>query len=184
MPAAHGACVGVGCVSILALYEWLLAQDVGSVNTEAAIRGRASAEAVKAEVERSFTAAHLAENAWTEMAAKQPTPDRVLARVNRLKSAWPDVRDSLEARLVPAATMQGWLRACGGPAHPADLGITAAKHAADYRRARMIRRRYTILDLLEDLGWLDRAVEALFSPEGFWGRQYRAAEAPRAGALV
>ncbi|HKU87407.1 MAG TPA: sn-glycerol-1-phosphate dehydrogenase, partial [Casimicrobiaceae bacterium] len=27
-PAAHGACVGVGTVAMLALYEWLLAQDV------------------------------------------------------------------------------------------------------------------------------------------------------------
>ena len=26
-PAAHGACVGIGCVAMLALYEWLLNRD-------------------------------------------------------------------------------------------------------------------------------------------------------------
>jgi glycerol-1-phosphate dehydrogenase [NAD(P)+] len=45
------------------------------------------------------------------------------------------------------------------------------KLAADHRRARLIRRRYTVLDLVEDLGWLDRAIDALFALDGFWGRQ-------------
>jgi glycerol-1-phosphate dehydrogenase [NAD(P)+] len=50
-----------------------------------------------------------------------------------------------------------------------ELGVPLAKLAADYRRARLIRRRYTVLDVLEDLGWLDEAIGALFSPQGFWG---------------
>ena len=51
-PVSHGACVGVGCVSMLAAYEWLLSQDVmrgrpdaagraGAVTRRAASRGRA-----------------------------------------------------------------------------------------------------------------------------------------------
>jgi glycerol-1-phosphate dehydrogenase [NAD(P)+] len=67
--------------------------------------------------------------------------------------------------------MQARLRALGAPAHPTDLGIELDAFAGDHRRARLIRRRYTILDLVEDLGWLDRAVDALFAAEGFWGRQ-------------
>jgi len=65
--------------------------------------------------------------------------------------------------------MARWLSACGAASHPSDLGITVAKLAADCRRARLIRRRYTILDCLEDLGWLDRAIGALFAPDGYWG---------------
>jgi glycerol-1-phosphate dehydrogenase [NAD(P)+] len=64
--------------------------------------------------------------------------------------------------------MQQRLRTLGGAAHPDDLGIAAARLAADYRRARLIRRRYTVLDLLDDLGWLDAAITDLFSPGGFW----------------
>ena len=72
-----------------------------------------------------------------------------------LRAAWPALRERLRATLVPAATMAHWLSACGAASHPSDLGVTVAKLAADYRRARLIRRRYTILDCLEDLGWLD-----------------------------
>ena len=45
------------------------------------------------------------------------------------------------------------------------------KLAVDYRRARLIRRRYTILDVLDDLGWLDEAIGALFAAGGFWDRR-------------
>ena len=40
----------------------------------------------------------------------------------------------------------------------------------------MIRDRYTVLDILTDLGILDEVVEELFSAEGFWG-QHRHPEA-------
>ena len=69
--------------------------------------------------------------------------------------------------------MEQWLSACGAASHPADLGVPLAKLAADYRRARLIRRRYTILDCLDDLGWLDKAIEALFESSGFWGSRSR-----------
>ena len=67
--------------------------------------------------------------------------------------------------------MQARLRALEAPAHPADLGVALDTFAVDHRRVRLIRRRYTILDLVEDLGWLDRAIDALFAADGFWGRQ-------------
>ena len=37
----------------------------------------------------------------------------------------------------------------------------------------MIRRRFTGLDLLHDLGWLERAVGELFAPGGFWFNEGR-----------
>jgi glycerol-1-phosphate dehydrogenase [NAD(P)+] len=88
-----------------------------------------------------------------------------------LVDAWPALRDRLVARLPTAQHMQVQLRTAGAPAHPADLGIELDSFARDHFRARLIRRRYTILDLIEDLGWLDRAVSALFAADGFWGRQ-------------
>jgi len=33
----------------------------------------------------------------------------------------------------------------------------------------MIRRRYTIFDLLFDLGWFETALRDLFAEGGFWG---------------
>ena len=84
---------------------------------------------------------------------------------------WSLLTGRLRQTIVPAQTLAAWLRESGGSAHPAELGIGLAKLAADYRRARLIRRRYTVLDCLEDLGMLDEAVDALFAADGFWRRQ-------------
>jgi glycerol-1-phosphate dehydrogenase [NAD(P)+] len=167
-PAAHGACVGIGTVGILALYEWLLAQDVSEQTI--ASRGSTPGE-IEAEIAAGFSEPHLADSARAEMAIKLKGGVRREERLRVLATRWPTLREELRQTCIPAAEMERWLRAAGAPVHPRDLGVSLAKFAADYRRARLIRRRYTILDLLDDLGWLDRAIADLFSRDGFWGRR-------------
>ncbi len=172
-PAAHGACVGIGCVAMLALYEWFLAQPAGAW-LQVAAKDADDGKAIETEIGSALGTGEVAHAALQEMQAKRAIGSRK-ARIDRLAQVWPALRSELAARLVSAATMQQQLRAVGAAAHPADLGIELATLAADYRRARLIRRRYTLLDLLEDLGCLDRAVADLFTPAGFWGRQSAAA---------
>jgi glycerol-1-phosphate dehydrogenase [NAD(P)+] len=172
-PAAHGACVGVASVAMLALYEWFLAQDVvATVSAEdfptGIDRGR-----TEAEVRASFREPSLVDSARAEMDAKLARSHLRTMRLRALGAAWPALRARIRATLVPSATLEQWLAACGAVSHPAELGVPLAKLAADYRRARLIRRRYTILDCLEDLGWLDAGIDALFASEGFWGRRAR-----------
>jgi glycerol-1-phosphate dehydrogenase [NAD(P)+] len=169
-PAAHGACVGVGCVAMLALYEWLCGQSIDA-RLVAALDGAPDLVALHdREIALAFLPAALIDSARVEMAAKRAAGDR-RKRVERLVAIWPSLRGELTRRLPRASEMQARLRALGAPAHPADLGVELGAFALDHRRARLIRRRYTILDLVEDLGWLDRAVGALFAADGFWGGQ-------------
>jgi glycerol-1-phosphate dehydrogenase [NAD(P)+] len=170
-PAAHGACVGVGCVAMLALYEWLLAQPAATFAT-VMVPDFNDSKAIAAEIESGLGTGEVARAARQEMAAKRGIGKRQ-ARVSRFARVWPELRALLTAKLVSADTMQQQLRDVGAAAHPLDLGISLPTLAADYRRARLIRRRYTLLDLLEDLGCLDSAVAELFTPAGFWGRPSR-----------
>lgn len=181
--AAHGACVGVGCVAMLALYEWLLARPDTMV--QQALAAPASDDAaIAAEIVAALGRGEVAQAALREMQAKRALGDR-RARVARFTQVWPQLRGALPARLVAPDVMQQRLRTVGGASHPDDLGIATGALAADYRRARLIRRRYTLLDLLDDLGWLDRAVGDLFAATGFWGRQARNPSAHiRAGDLT
>lgn len=172
-PAAHGACVGVGSVAMLALYEWFLARDVGQ--RAAARRGAPEADprAADAEAVASFARPELAEAARAEVAAKLDGSSRREKRLEALAQGWSVLRIRLSDRLIAASDMQHWLRASGAAAHPADLGVSLASLARDHRRARLIRRRYTILDCLDELEWLDLAIGDLFAADGFWGRQER-----------
>ncbi|MEO6748342.1 MAG: iron-containing alcohol dehydrogenase, partial [Casimicrobiaceae bacterium] len=172
-PAAHGACVGIGTVAMLALYEWFLAQDVPALAARRAQAADDDGHAIEAELQTSFAEPSLVASAHAEMAAKLEHIGRRPLRLRTLGTAWPALRDRITTTLVPAATMEQWLSGCGAASHPTDLGVSLDKLAKDYRRARLIRRRYTLLDCLEDLGCLDAGIQALFTKEGFWGRRRR-----------
>jgi len=154
---------------MLALYEWLVAQPLDDDDIARAIATPPDAAALARELAAAFAGSPVEANAIEEMRAKRTAGDRV-ARLRRLAAQWPALRARLGA-LPTAAEMQWRLRATGGIGHPSALGIPLAKLKADHRRARLIRRRYTVLDVVEELGWLDRATDALFAPDGFWGRQ-------------
>ncbi|MCB8819905.1 sn-glycerol-1-phosphate dehydrogenase [Microvirga rosea] len=173
-PAAHGACVAIGTVGILALYEWFLAQDITQDTLRQTIDAASSPERIEAEIAAGFPEGHLADSARTEMAIKGQRAAYRQERLSILAKRWPALRDELRQACVPAATMEAWLKKAGAPAHPQDLGVSLTKFAADYRRARLIRRRYTLLDLLDELGWLDKGIAALFASDGFWGRRSHA----------
>jgi glycerol-1-phosphate dehydrogenase [NAD(P)+] len=171
-PAAHGACVGIGTVAMLALYEWLLAQDVATLGRSDLPPVR-DPRRIEAEVAHAFDDPRLIASARAETLAKLERDRRRDERVRAVAAAWPSLKARLAATIVPAATMEKWLAAASAASHPADIGVSLARLQRDYRRARLIRRRYTILDALEDFGWLDRAIDALFAPDGFWGRRVR-----------
>jgi glycerol-1-phosphate dehydrogenase [NAD(P)+] len=168
VPAAHGTCVGVGTVAMLSLYERLLAREITRADVERAMARPRSLDERLREVGAAFPPGPIRESAFDEVRAKWASAERLAARLSRLTKAWPELRQRLRKRLPSAADVQTWLRAAGAPAAPADLKIGRSKLCADYRRARFIRRRYTALDLLDDLDWLDESVDSLFAPGGFW----------------
>jgi glycerol-1-phosphate dehydrogenase [NAD(P)+] len=174
-PVSHGACVGVGCLSMLAAYEWLQRQDVASIDPARLALQTPSAATLQARIAVSFPLSFMAANAAVETAAKGVARDDVERRLRALRRAWPDILAYLRGRLPKADTVRRWLEAVGAPSTAADIGIARDKHAWDYARARLIRRRFTGLDVLHDLGLLETGVRDLFAPGGFWGAARAAA---------
>jgi len=167
-PVSHGACVGIGCVSMIAVYEWLLHRDMRAIDPAGLAARAPSAAALKAEIAASFPLSFMATNAEVEATAKAVPAERVERRLNILQREWREIAAELHRRLPQAATVQQWLDTVGGPSNAAAIGISRDKHARDHARARLIRRRFTGLDVLHDLGWLGPAVLELFAPGGFW----------------
>jgi glycerol-1-phosphate dehydrogenase [NAD(P)+] len=85
-----------------------------------------------------------------------------------LAERWPGLRERLTDQLSPAAELCAQLRAAGCPTTPDEIGLTAPRLRDTYRRAQMIRRRFTVLDLANQAGILDACFNDLFAPDGFW----------------
>jgi glycerol-1-phosphate dehydrogenase [NAD(P)+] len=167
-PVSHGACVGVGCVSMVAVYEWLLHQDLTAIDPARLASRAPSKAALKAEIAESFPLPFMAANAATETLAKVSPAVRIQRRLGALKENWRSLRRTLHERLPQASTVRQWLDTVGGPSTAAALGVSREKHASDHARARLIRRRFTGLDVLHELGWTDAMVSDLFGANGFW----------------
>jgi glycerol-1-phosphate dehydrogenase [NAD(P)+] len=170
-PLSHGFKVGLGSIAIAALYERVLERDLANLDVDALKANWPSPEQVEAAVRATHTTPGLDEAAVKESLAKHIDADALGERLTKLAQVWPDLKDRLQAQLLPAAELQRMLKAAGCPTHPSDVKLSMDDFRATYRRSQMIRRRYTILDVTNETGILDECVEELFAPDGFWGRQ-------------
>jgi glycerol-1-phosphate dehydrogenase [NAD(P)+] len=167
-PLSHGFKVGLGTIAIAALYERLLARDLGRSAIDAARRDWPGAD----EVERAVRAMHpdprLADAALSETLAKHPTTEERAARLEDLRLCWPQLRGRLAEQLLPIRELRAMLDAAGCPTEPGEIGLSRDDLRATYTRARTIRRRYTVLDLAHETGVLEACVGELFAPGGPW----------------
>jgi len=167
-PVWHGFKVGVGTQASAALYERVLARDLTRLDIDALCRAWPSREEVRREVEQAHSMPMLAENAVEESLAKYIPPDQLRQRLMRIQERWPIIREHLERQLMTAEHIRELLRAAGCPTEPAEIGVSVAQLRESYTLARTIRSRYTVLDLVNEVGLLEACVEELFAPGGYW----------------
>ncbi|WP_163267660.1 sn-glycerol-1-phosphate dehydrogenase [Chelativorans alearense] len=162
---SHGACVAIGSLSMLSLYDWLLDQDISAIDPAAATSRAPDWSAVEAAIDAAFPNANVARRAKEEMREKWVEHETLTVRLARLRDGWPALRDVLASHLMREIEMRDLLAAAGAPVTTREIGLSPERHRATMRNARWIRRRYTLLDLLADAGLLEPAVEACF-PDG------------------
>jgi glycerol-1-phosphate dehydrogenase [NAD(P)+] len=169
-PLSHGFKVGLGTVAIAALYERVLERDLSRLDVDSVADAWPSWAEVERRIRGAFPSA-LADSAVGQSRPKYIEADRLTERLALLRARWPQLRDELSAQLLPAERLRGQLQAAGCPTTPGELGLTRDRFRETYRRAQMIRPRYTVLDLLGETGLLDQCVGELFAPGGFWTEQ-------------
>ena len=158
---SHGAAVSVGCIATLTVYDWLLAQDLTALDTDAVLAGAPDLDARLERAHTDIADARVAGKAEAELRAKHLAPDAHRARLERLKAIWPALRERLTRHLIRADDMAAMLTAAGAPAYAHQIGVTPAHLLQTMRAAPHIRRRYTVFDLLHETGLSETALEAV-----------------------
>ncbi len=162
---SHGACVSVGCLAVLRLYDWLLAQDLAALDVAACVAAHPDMESKAQLIEESFDSPDIAERAKLETASKHLDPEALAARLMHLQAIWPSLKARLSSHLMRADEMQHLLTTAGAPTRAADIGVGAEELCATVLAARFMRSRYTLLDLLDETGLLADALGTVFSAE-------------------
>lgn len=163
--SSHGACVAIGCLSMLALFDWLIARDFSDLDAAAASRDAPEWKETEEAIRSAFGRGEVAERAISEMGGKRIERAALADRLERFGQSWPALRRRLADHLMRESEMRKLLAAAGAPVSVGEIGLSAARHRATVLKARYIRKRYTALDLLAEIGLLERAVTECF-PDG------------------
>lgn len=168
-PLSHGFKVGIGTIASCAIWEAFLRMEAEDFDVARALAAVRPPEEIESEVRASLQE-RMQDEAVRHSLAKRVEGEELAARIERLKAAWPELRERCRAQLMSPQEVMDRLRAVGAPYHPELIEIDWERFRQTHRKARMIRDRYTVLDILTDLGVFDDVVDELFSPQGFWGQ--------------
>lgn len=163
---SHGAAVGVGCVASLALFDWLLAQDLSVLDTEDVLSRSPDLDARLTSLRKAIPDSRVAVRAEEELRAKSIDRGTHRERLERLRAAWPELKSRLGTHLLRTEEMAGMLAQAGCPAYACQIGVTPDHLLRTLRAAAYIRRRYTIFDLLHDAGLAEAAFSAVLPKLG------------------
>jgi len=157
---SHGACVAVGCSMVLRLYDFLLDQDLARLDPARIVATAPDLATKQKVIEAAFGHGEIANRAMAETRAKHVDGPALLARLTRLQAVWPDLRTRLAEHLMTAPQMRTALHAAGAPSDAEEIGVNRDYLRQTTLNARFMRSRYTVLDLLDETGLLQAAVEA------------------------
>jgi glycerol-1-phosphate dehydrogenase [NAD(P)+] len=112
------------------------------------------------EVIRTF-GAELGPSCWKEFAQKRLTGPRLEAVNARIAARWPEFVARISKIILPAAQLDTVLAKAAAPRAAHELGWSKSFYEAAVRGARLIRNRYTFLDLAANSGTLDRLMPVI-----------------------
>jgi glycerol-1-phosphate dehydrogenase [NAD(P)+] len=158
-PAPHGHQVGVGTILILKLTEALRKRDKIDFD-----RARREAEQYdfaqwSQEIRRAYGPAAQGVIELEQDAGKNETGGR-LKRINKLEENWKKVVGLLES-LPPSQTVTKLMEELSAPCCPSQIGVDRQLLKDTLLYCKEVRARYTILQMLWDLGLLQELTEEI-----------------------
>ena len=156
---SHGFKVGVGLLSSALLMEFVTEQDFAAVKKR--MQPGLSREAREKEIDTLLLRGCYGD-APKQTALKKFLSGTALAERRALiERKWESLRKRLKRQMLPYPELREKLKKAGCPVAPADIGLSREQYLHGIRSAQLIRNRYTILDLLYELGVLEAAMENL-----------------------
>jgi glycerol-1-phosphate dehydrogenase [NAD(P)+] len=165
---SHGFKVAIGVLASLALHEDLLRRDMRTFDIEAAVRAWPSMDELEKKIHQLFDAEALENRAIEETRAKYVSPEVLRGHLTRIQENWTEIRAKLLAQLIPFRELRGMLQSAGCPSTPEQIGISRERLRVSYQQCCYMRRRFTVLDLLQRMGVFDETLDNLFGAQGVW----------------
>lgn len=166
---SHGFKVGIGTIVSTLELEFLLSKDIENIDTDAVVASWKSWEEMETEIRTLCEGkpGHLA-RCLEETRAKYIDREQLRERVELLKSCWGEVSAKIRQVLIPSEKVYENLKAVGAPYEPEMICVSRAHLKETFAFIPYMRSRFTNIDILYRLGWLDEFTQTLFGKGGRW----------------
>jgi len=154
----HGVQVGVATLIAIRLYDYFLGLHLGeTVNMKRLEESYPSKESCSEFIDKKF--GRFAAGVKEEFFSKYMDWGDKKRELEFIMENRDSIAEEISPYLRPAAPVEKALREAGAAAVFSDLGKTRDEAADALYNARFMRSRYTILDLVNELGLMEKAVE-------------------------
>lgn len=160
----HGTQVGIGTLIMLNAYAYLRTIDPGKIDPQAILRRRPSLEALEAETRARFGSQ--AEGFLTVARKKRIADADLPAYLRKITQGWEAMWADLDPFLAPVERIERPFKLAGVPVKLESVhrSLEHAREALLY--GNIYRPRYTLLDLLWELGLFPDAVDEILARSG------------------
>lgn len=158
---SHGFKVAIGTLISTLLMEEALKWDVEKVKQLCAAAPEVSLEERRAEVDKHLKGTQIYDSVMEVCIGKLKTGDALKERRAKIVEVWDQMRANMRKQLFTYEDMVRRFKVLGCPVLPEEIGLDEPEVRRGVFVASLIRNRYTILDLLFELGALESTYESI-----------------------
>ena len=166
---SHGFKVGIGTLVSTAELEFLLEKGLEDIDVEACVAAWKSWEEMESEI-RTLMAGkpgHIA-RALVEAKGKYVDKEGLRNQLETLKAAWPQLSKKIREQIISFDQVRESLRLVGAPYEPEMIGVSRERFRQTVSYIPFMRSRFTNIDVIYRLGWMDEFVDRMFGKGGLW----------------
>ena len=166
---AHGFKVGIGTLISTAELEFILEKGLEDVDVEACVQAWKSWAEMEDEIREVMAGkpGHIARG-LEETKGKYVDKDGLRAQIIALKEAWPVLSQRIREQIIPFEKVRECLRLVGAPYEPEMIGVSRERFRKTVSYIPYMRSRFTNIDVIYRLGWMDEFLERMFGQGGVW----------------
>ena len=166
---SHGFKVGIGTLASTAELEFLLEKGLENIDVDACVEAWKSWEEMEAEIREILAGkpGHI-DRALVEAKGKYVDKDGLRKQLTALKEAWPELSIKIRNQIIPFEQVRENLKLVGAPYEPEMIGVTRERFRKTITYIPFMRSRFTNIDVIYRLGWLDEFIDRMFGKGGIW----------------
>ncbi|MAG13980.1 MAG: hypothetical protein CMN78_05235 [Spirochaetales bacterium] len=168
VPVSHGFKVGIATLATTALMNRLFARDLVDLDLHKATKYRMSWDDEERRIRTLFAGTQIVEDVIGESKAKYAEGSAFQRRIDAIAAGWSRICERAKRQLLLYDDLKNRFLKAGAPTRPEEIGLKRQDIGEAFRLARLIRNRYTCLDLAFDTGIFDECIDEVLDSETFF----------------